>query len=96
VAHSFPTLTGLTLPADAVGSSVEAETAATAETDFDLQKNDVSIGTVRFAISGTVATFVSISEETFVAGDRLELIAPVTPDATLAEVYFTFKLTRDE
>jgi hypothetical protein len=74
---------------------VEAETAATAETDFDLQKNDVSIGTVRFAISGTVATFVAISEETFVAGDRLELIAPVTPDGTLAEIYFTFKLTRD-
>ena len=96
VAHSFPTLTGLTLPAGATNSSVEAETAATAETDFDLTKNDISIGTVRFAISGTVATFVGISEETFVAGDRLELIAPSSADATLAEVYFTFYLTRDD
>jgi len=96
VAHSFPNLTGFTLPAGATNSSVEAETAATAETDFDLQKNDVSIGTVRFAISGTVATFVGISEETFVSGDRLELIAPSSADATLAEVYFTFALTRDD
>lgn len=96
VAHSFPDLAGLTLPTDAVGSSVEAEVAATAETDFDLQKNDVSIGTIRFAISGTVATFVSISEETFVQGDRLEVIAPGGQDVTLADVYFTLKLTRDQ
>jgi len=88
-------ITSLTLPAGATNSSVEAETAATAQTDFDLQKNGGSIGTLRFAISGTVATFVGISETTFVGGDLLEIQAPVTPDATLANVYFTLALTRD-
>ncbi len=94
-AHSFPSGLGtFTLATDAVNSSVEAETAATAETDFDCQKNDVSIGTIRFAISGTVATFVGFGGDSFVGGDRIEIIAPAGQDATLAEVYFTMFLTR--
>jgi len=93
---TFPSgITGITLPAGATNSSVEAETAATAQTDFDLQKNGSSIGTIRFAISGTVATFVSISETTFTGGDLLEIQAPGSQDATLAEVYFTMYFTRD-
>jgi len=95
LAFTFPSgIVGLTLPAGATNSSVEAETAATAQTDFDVLKNDSSIGTIRFAVSGTVATFVGFSEETFVGGDRIEITAP-TQDATLAEVYFTLALTRD-
>ena len=95
MAHTFPDgITGLALAASATNSSCEAETSATAETDFDVQKNDVSIGTIRWAISGTVATFVGFGGDTFAAGDRLEIIAP-TQDATLAEVYFTLYLTRD-
>jgi hypothetical protein len=93
---SFPSgITGFDLPAGATNSSVEAETAATAQTDFDLQKNGSSIGTIRFAISGTVATFVSVTNTQFTGGDLLEIIAPGTPDATLAEIYFTIYLTRD-
>ena len=94
--HSFPSgITGLTLAASATNSSVEAETAAAAQTDFDLQKNGSSIGTIRFAALGTVATYVGISETTFTGGDLLEIIAPGTPDTALADIYFTLYLTRD-
>ena len=84
----------VTLPADAGESQVIAGTAATSQTDFDLQKNGSSIGTVRFAASGTVATFVSVSSTSFVQGDTLELVAPGSADATLADLYFTFAGTR--
>jgi hypothetical protein len=94
--HVFPSgVSGITLAASATGSNAEAETAATAQTDFDLHKNGSSIGTIRFAALGTVATFVSISETTFTGGDLLEILAPGTPDSTLAELYFTLYFTRD-
>lgn len=88
-------VTSVTLPASASNSNVESETSATAQTDFDLQKNGSSIGTIRFAASGTVATFVGISETTFAQGDTIEVQAPGTPDSTLADIYFTLYLTRD-
>ena len=95
LAHSFPDGLGtFTMAAGLTNSSCESETAATAETNFDVTKNDGSIGTIRWAISGTVATFVGFSEETFVAGDRIEITAPGSADATHAEIYFTLFLTR--
>jgi hypothetical protein len=88
-------ITGVTLPANATNSNAEAETAATAQTDFDLQKNGSSIGTIRWAASGTVASFVSVSLTTFAQGDTIEIQAPATADATLSECYFTLYLERD-
>lgn len=70
-------------------SYVKAGTAATAQTDFDLKKNGSSIGTVRFAAAGTTATYVSISASSWVAGDILTLIAPASPDATIADIWGT-------
>ena len=70
-------------------SYVKAGTAATAQTDFDLKKNGSSIGTVRFAAAGTTATYVSISASSWAAGDILTLIAPATPDATIADIWGT-------
>jgi len=70
-------------------SYVKAGTAATAQTDFDLKKNGSSIGTVRFAAAGTTASYVSISASSWVAGDILTLIAPATPDATIADIWGT-------
>lgn len=66
-----------------------ADIAATGQTDFDLQKNGVSFGTMRFAAAGTVATFIMSGDETFTAGDVLEVIAPGSPDATLADIGFS-------
>lgn len=75
-------------------SAVESETAADAETVFDIQKNDVSIGSITFAIAATVATFSFLSDVTFTVGDRMEIIAPSSPDVTLADLYFTIKGVR--
>ncbi len=75
-------------PSGLTGSQGVAVTAATAETDFDIQKNDVSVGTMRWAISGTVATFIMASVTTFDVGDKLTIIAPGTQDATLADIGF--------
>ena len=72
-----------------VGSYVKALTAATAQADFTLRRNGTTFATVRFAAAATVATFVSTTATTFVAGDELTLVAPGTPDATLAGVYGT-------
>lgn len=66
-----------------------AGVAATAQTDFDLQKDGVSFGTMRFAAAGTVATFIMSGDESFVAGEVLEVIAPGSPDATLADIGFS-------
>ena len=79
----------VTFVASLTGSYVKAGTAATAQTDFDLKKNGSSIGTVRFAAAGTTATYVSISASSWVAGDILTLIAPATPDATIADIWGT-------
>jgi hypothetical protein len=42
---------------DLAGSQAVASVAATAQTDFDIRKNEVSVGTMSFAAGGTVATF---------------------------------------
>ena len=76
------------------GSHGVAGTAATAQTDFDIQKNGSSFGTMRFAASATTATFIAASASSFVAGDILKIIAPATPDATLANISFTLAGTR--
>lgn len=83
-----------TLAASASGSQCVAQTAATAQTDFTLKKNGSSIGTIRFAAAGTVASYVSISSTTFAAGDVLTIEAPASQDATLADIGFSLKLTR--
>lgn len=81
-------------PAGLTNSQGTAGTAATAQTDFDIQKNGSSVGTMRFAASGTTATFIMSVATTYAAGDKLKVIAPASPDATLASVNFTLAGTR--
>ena len=80
-----------TIPATPTGTPCYgyADIAATAITDFDIQKNGVSVGTMSFAATANTATFTFASPVSMVAGDRLAVIAPATPDATLADVYLT-------
>lgn len=82
--------------ANFVGSYGTASAAATASTAFDIQKNGVSIGTATFALGATTATFVSAggAAQSLVAGNVLSVIAPATPDATLADVGFALAGTR--
>jgi hypothetical protein len=75
-------------PANLTASRGAAGKAGTAKTDFDIQKNGASFGTMRFAGAGTTATFISAAGATFAAGDVLKIVAPASPDATLADVGF--------
>lgn len=90
--YKFPR--SVSFPAGLTNSQGAAGTAATAQTDFDIQKNGVSVGTMRFAASATSASFIMASGQSFVAGDILTVIAPASPDATLAGVSFALAGTR--
>jgi len=68
------------------GSRGSAGVAATAETDFDIRRNGTSIATMRFAAASDTATFIAAAENVLEAGDVLSIVAPATPDATLADV----------
>lgn len=81
-------------PSGLTGSQGAAGTAATAQTDFDIQKGGSSVGTMRFAASATTATFIMASQQTFSAGNILKIVAPASPDATLANLTFTLVGTR--
>jgi hypothetical protein len=64
-----------------------AETAATASTVFTLSVDGTTVGTVTFGVGATTGTF-SITAPNFAAG-VLKLVAPATPDATLANISIT-------
>lgn len=72
------------------GSYFKALTAATADSTFDVRKNGTSIGSITFGAGNTdgVATFPDAVR--FKAGDLLQIYSPATPDATLANISFTF------
>lgn len=91
-----PVARAVTFPANFSGSYFSASANATGTTVFDVQKNGSSIGSVSIAAGGTTATFTTTSgtSKSFAAGDVISIIAPATPDATLADVGFVFAGTR--
>lgn len=91
-----PIARAVTFPGNFSGSYFAASANATATTVFDVQKNGSSIGSISIAAGGTVATFTTTSgtAKTFAAGDVLAIIAPATPDATLADPGFVLAGTR--
>ncbi len=80
----------VTFPAGLAGSRGTAGTAATAMVTFEVQKNGANVGSMAFATAATTATFTMASATTFNAGDVLTLVAPAAPDATLANLAWTF------
>ena len=91
-----PIARAVTFAANFAGSYFTASANATGTTVFDVQKNGSSIGSVSIAAGGTTATFTTTggTSKSFAAGDVLALIAPGTPDATLADVGFALAGTR--
>ena len=90
-----PVARAVTFPDDFAGSYGVASAAATASTAFDVKKNGSSVGTITFALGQTTATFVtSGTTVVMAAGDVLQIVAPGTPDATLADVGFVLAGTR--
>lgn len=92
IRYPFPRT--VAFPSSLTNSRGVAAVAATAQTDFDILKNGSSFGTMRFAAAGTTASFISASGSTFAAGDILTVVAPASPDATLADVGFSLAGTR--
>lgn len=78
----------ITLPANGGVSAASAGTAATASTVFAISKNGTSIGSITFAISGSVGTFATSggAAVSFAAGDVLAITGPSTADATLKDI----------
>ena len=74
---------------DLAGSQGRAGVAATAQTDLDVRRDAASVGTIRFAASASTAVFIAASETVLEPGDLLEVIAPASPDATLADIAIT-------
>jgi len=91
-----PAASDFTLPAGLATSSMVALTAATAETVITLTKNGASIGTATFAAAGTEATFAAAADAVYSAAstDYFTMVAPLTPDATLAGIGWSVRGVR--
>jgi hypothetical protein len=61
-------------------------TAHTAETTYSLRKNGTGIGSVVFAAASATGTVTITANTSFASGDRIELVAPASPDATGADI----------
>lgn len=81
---------GFSLPSGLTGSVANAGTAATASTVFAIHKNTTSVGSVTFAAAATTGTFTFASTTSWASGDVLRIIAPASPDATLANISISF------
>ncbi len=76
-----------TTPLNLVGSQAVAEVAATASTVFSVNKNGVQFATITYGIGSAFGIF-SGTAESFIPGDKLTIVAPSTPDTTLASLTF--------
>ena len=77
------------LPAGLANSAAHARVAATASYSLEIRRNGASIGSIDWALGANAATFTFASNVQFSAGDRLAIVAPATPDATLEDVGIT-------
>ena len=81
--------TAVTFPAGLASSFGAAGTAATALATFAIQKNGATVGTMAWAAGATSAGFTMTSATTLASGDVLTIVAPASPDATLANLAWT-------
>lgn len=88
---SIPRL--IVLPTNMTDSAAWANTAPSAQTDFDVQRNGASVGTIRFAAATNAATFIKASDTTFNPGDRLEIVAPAALNS-IADLSFALAFMR--
>lgn len=87
VVFAYIPTANMTIPSGLTSSTIQALVAATAETVLSVKKNGVEVGTATFAAAGTVATLAMAVPTALTAGtDILTVVAPASPDATLADL----------
>ncbi len=62
-------------------------TGPSSQTDLDLQVNGVSVGTIRFAISATSATFIKGSPSSVPAGQTSSIVLPANLNGMTGRLY---------
>jgi hypothetical protein len=90
---AIPSYLKVIFDAAMAGSNGKASVQAGATSDFDVQKNGVSVGTIRFGATETSPSFIMASETEFDggAGDYLTIVCPNPADATLANIGITLR-----
>lgn len=84
-----------TLPANLAGTQVVVGTNPAATFAIDVQKNGASIATISIATSGTVTlSTAGGTAKAIAAGDVIKLVAPLTPDTTIANAAINLKGTK--
>jgi hypothetical protein len=75
-------------------SQARVGTAATGTPVFSVNQNGSQIGTI--TVSGTTATFATVSgtAKTIAVGDYVDIVAPSSADATIADIAFTLLGTK--
>lgn len=93
--YSLMMARAVTMPANLVGSYGFVATNPASTAAFDAKKNGTTCATASISTSG-VFTFTTTggTSVSFAAGDRLDIYAPGTADATLADIAVTLSLTR--
>ena len=93
---SIPSYLKVLFAAAMLGSSGKSSVQAAAQADFDIQKNEVSVGTVRFGATETSPSFIMATETELdgSSGDYLTIVCPNPADATLANIGITLKGTK--
>lgn len=90
---TFTAVRQFELADDFAGLQGHTGTNPTSTWNADVQVNGGSIGTITFNTSGVISG-VSTGPDVLAIGDYLEIIAPASVDATLADVNITLKATR--
>ena len=80
-----------TFSSNFTGSLIKSGTAATSSAQLLIKKNGSSVGHADFSAAATTGSFTLTSSPlTFASGDHWQFYAPSSPDATLADVSYTF------
>ncbi len=93
---SIPSYLTVSFDVDMANSNGKSSVAAAAQADFDVQRNGVSVGTIRFGASESSPSFIMASETEYDggAGDYMTIICPNPADANLANIGLTLKGTK--
>lgn len=93
---SIPSYLTVKIDVAMAGSNGKSSVQAAAQSDFDVQKNGGSVGTIRFGATETSPSFIMASETEFdgSSGDYLTIVCPNPADSTLANIGITIKGTK--